>query len=107
MTTEPDETEDRPRPDRVYEDDRSLPGGAQAPASERGEESRLFDGMQRLAGAGNGGPRALAVRRGARSGFKGALETLVENLTRLGLRCSMDDQALCLCSDAYPEMWDA
>lgn len=108
MTTEPDETEDRPRPDRVYEDESRKYLAARKLRRQNEEKIEgLFDGMQRLAELGTVGRGALAVRRGALGIQRRALETLVENLTRLGLRCSMDDQALCLCSDAYPEMWDA
>ncbi|HPT97394.1 MAG TPA: hypothetical protein PLU39_05945, partial [Armatimonadota bacterium] len=108
MTMDPDETEDRPRPDRVYEDESRKYLAARKLRRQNEEKIEgLFDGMQRLAELGTVGRGALVVRRGELGIQRRALETLVENLTRLGLRCSMDDQALCLCSDAYPEMWDA
>ena len=108
MTTDPDETEDRPYPDRVYKDEQRK--HLEARKLRRKNEDKiegLFDNMQRLGELGAVRDGALVVEKEALGLNKRALTTLVKQLTALGLQCADDDRILCLRSDAYPEMWDA
>jgi hypothetical protein len=108
MTTDPDETEDRPYPDRVYKDE--VRKHLEARKLRRKNEDRiegLFDSLQRLGGLGAVREGALVVAKSELGLNKRALGTLVKNLTALGLQCAEDEQSLRLRSDAYPEMWDA
>ncbi len=108
MTTDPDETEDRPNPDRIYKDEARA--YLEARKLRRKNEDRiegLFDSLQHLAELGTVHDGTLVVAKGELGLNKRALGTLVKQLGALGLRCSEDDQALRLRSDAYPEMWDA
>lgn len=108
MTTDPDETEDRPRPDRAYENESHKYLEARKLRRKNEEKIEgLFDSLQRLGELGTVRHGALVVERSDLGLNKRALEMLVRNLTRLGLQCSVDGQALYLRSDAYPEMWDA
>ncbi|MCU0520647.1 MAG: hypothetical protein MUF84_08150 [Anaerolineae bacterium] len=108
MTTEPDETEDRPNPDRVYKDeDRKYLEARKLRRKNEDKIEGLFDNMQRMGELGTVRDGALVVEKEALGLNKRALTTLVKHLTALGLRCSEDDRTLTLRSDAYPEMWDA
>jgi hypothetical protein len=108
MTTDPDETEDRPYPDRVYKDEQRK--HLEARKLRRKNEDKiegLFDSLQRLGELGSVRDGALVVANSELGLNKRALGTLVKNLTALGLQCAEDEQTLRLWSDAYPEMWDA
>lgn len=108
MTTDPDETEDRPYPERVYKDEQRK--HLEARKLRRKNEDKiegLFDTFQRLGELGTVRDGALVIERGALGLNRRAHATLVKNLTALGLRCAENDQILCLWSDAYPEMWAA
>jgi hypothetical protein len=105
MTTEPDETEDHPNPDRVYKDEQRK--HLEARKLRRKNEDKiegLFDNLQRLAELGTVRDGTLVVAKDELGLNKRALGTLVKNLTALGLQFSEDDQTLRLRSDAYPEM---
>lgn len=108
MTTEPDETEDRPNPDRVYKDETKK--YLEARKLRRKNEDKIedmFDNMQRLGELGVVRDDALVVEKEALGLKKRTLTTLIKQLTALGLHCAEDDRTLCLRSGAYPEMWDA
>jgi hypothetical protein len=108
MTTDPDETEDRPNPDRTYKDEQRK--HLEARKLRRKNEDQiegLFDNLHRLGELGTVRDGTLVVDKEALGLNKRALGVLVKNLTNLGLQCAEDDQTLCLQSDAYPEMWDA
>ena len=108
MTTEPDETEDHPNPDRIYKDEAKA--YLEARKLRRKNEDKiegLFDSLQRLGELGTVRDGALVVERSELGLNKRAYATLVKHLTALGLRCSEDDRTLTLRSDAYPEMWEA
>jgi hypothetical protein len=104
MTTEPDETEDRPNPDRIYKDEAKK--YLEARKLRRKNEDMiegLFDSLQHLGEMGAVRDGALVVKKEALGLNKRAYDTL----TNLDLQCLEDDQSLCLRSDVYPEMWDA
>ncbi|MFN2156831.1 MAG: hypothetical protein ACK2UX_16475, partial [Anaerolineae bacterium] len=108
MTTEPDETEDRPYPDRIYKDEAKK--YLEARRLRRKNEDKiegLFDNLQRLGELGTVREGRLVVDKDALGLNRRALGVLVKNLTNLGLQCAEDDQTLCLRSDAYPEMLTA
>jgi hypothetical protein len=108
MTTEPDETEDRPYPDRIYKDEAKK--HLEARRLRRKNEDKiegLFDNLQRLGELGTVREGRLVVDKDALGLNRRALSVLVRNLTNLGLQCAEDDQTLCLRSDAYPEMLTA
>ena len=108
MSTDPDETEDRPNPDRVYKDEARK--HLEARKLRRKNEDKiegLFDALQLMGELGTVRDGALVVDEEALGLNNRAVGRLVKNLTNLGLTCSEDGPALCLQSDAYPEMWDA
>jgi hypothetical protein len=108
MTTEPDETEDRPYPDRIYKDeDRKHLEARKLRRKNEDKIEGLFDSLQRLGELGAVREGRLVVDKDALGLNKRALGVLVKNLTNLGLQCAEDDQTLCLRSDAYPEMLTA
>jgi len=108
MTTEPDETEDRPYPGRIYkaEDHKYL----EARKLRRKNEDKiegLFDSLQRLGELGAVRDGALVVEKDALGLKKRDYTTLVKNLTALGLSCTDAGGVLSLSSPMYPEMCDA
>lgn len=108
MTTELDETEDRPNPDRVYKDEAKK--YLEARKLRRKNEDKiegLFDSLQRLGELGAVRDGALVVEKDALSLNKRAYAALVKNLTALGLSCADAGGTLSLSSLAYPAMWDA
>jgi hypothetical protein len=108
MTTEPDETEDRPYPDRVYKDENRK--HLEARKLRRKNENRiegLFDSLQRLGELGTVRDGALVVEQDALGLKKRAYGTLVKNLTAVGLCCADTGATLSLSSAAYPEICDA
>lgn len=108
MTTEPDETEDRPNPDRVYKDEAKK--YLEARELRRQNEDMiegLFDSLQRLGELGTVRDGALVVEKDALGLNKRAYTTLVRHLTALGLSCTDAGGTLSLSSLAYPAMWDA
>ncbi len=108
MTTDPDETEDRPNPDRVYKDEQRK--HLEARKLRRKNEDKiegLFDSLQRLGELGSVRNGKLVVERRQLELNQRGYATLVKNLTRLGVLCSEDDLTLFLQSDAYPSMGDA
>jgi hypothetical protein len=108
MTTDPDETEDRPNPDRLYKDEQRK--HLEARKLRRKNEDKiegLFAHLQRLGELGTVRDGRLVVEREALGLNKRGYTMLVKHLAGLGLQCSEDEQTLCLQSDAYPEMWDA
>jgi hypothetical protein len=108
MTTDPDETEDRPNPDRVYQDGKKK--YLEARKLRRENETKiegLFDSLQRLGELGVVRDGALVVEKDALGLTKRAYNTLVKNLTALGLSCADTGGTLSLSSPAYPEMCDA
>jgi hypothetical protein len=93
MTTDPDETEDRPNPDRVYKDEQRK--HLEARKLRRKNEDKiegLFDSLQRLGELGTVRDGTLVVEKGELGLNKRALHMLVKHLVALGLRCSEDDQ---------------
>jgi len=108
MTTEPDEAEDRPYPDRIYKDeDRKHLEARKLRRKNEDKIEGLFDSLQRLGELGTVREGRLMVDKDALGLNKRALGVLVKNLTNLGLQCAEDNQTLCLRSDAYPEMLTA
>jgi hypothetical protein len=108
MTTEPDETEDRPYPNRVYKDENRK--YLEARKLRRKNEDKiegLFDSLQRLGELGTVRDGALAVERDALGLNKRAYAALVKDLTALGLSCADARGTLSLSSPTYPEMCDA
>lgn len=108
MTTEPDETEDRPNPDRVYKDEAKK--YLEARKLRRKNEDKiegLFDSLQRLGELGAVRDGALVVEKDALGLNKRAYTTLINHLTALGLSCTDAGGILSLSSLAYPEMWHA
>ncbi len=108
MTTDPDETEDRPNPDRVYKDEaRKHLDARKLRRKNEDKIEGLFDSMQRMGELGTVGDGALVVEKEALGLTKRAYTSLVKQLTALGLQCAEDDGVLRVQTDAYPEMWDA
>ncbi len=108
MTTDPDETEDRPNPDRVYKDEARK--YLEARKLRRENETKiegLFDSLQRLGELGAVRDGVLMVEKGALGLNKRAYNTLVQNLTTLGLSCADAGGTLSLSSPAYPALCDA
>ncbi len=108
MTTEPDETEDRPNPDRVYKDEAKK--YLEARKLRRKNEDMiegLFDSLQRLGELGTIHDGTLVVERDDLGFNKRACAALVKNLTALGLSCADAGGTLSLSNPVYPEMCDA
>jgi len=108
MTTEPDETEDRPYPDRIYKDEAHK--YLEARKVRRKNEDKiegLFDSLQRLGELGAVRDGALVIEKDSLGLNKRAYAALVKNLTALGLSCAEAGGTLSLSSLAYPEMCDA
>ncbi len=108
MTTEPDETEDCPYPERVYTDEAKK--YLEARKLRRKNEDKiegLFDSLQRLGELGAVRDSALVVEKDAFGLNKRAYAALIENLMALDLSCADTGETLSLSSLAYPEMWDA
>jgi hypothetical protein len=108
MTTEPDETEDCPYPDRVYKDEsRKYLEARKLRRKNEDKIEGLFDSLQRLGELGTVRDGALAVERDALGLNKRAYAALVKDLTALGLSCADAGGTLSLSSPTYPEMCDA
>jgi hypothetical protein len=108
MTTEPDETEDRPYPDRIYKDeDRKHLEARKLRRKNEDKIEGLFDSLQRLGELGTVRNGALVVEKDALGLNKRAYAALVKDLTALGLCCADAGRTLSLSSPAYPEMCDA
>ncbi len=108
MTTEPDETEDRPNPDRVYKDeDRKHLEARKLRRKNEDKIEGLFDNLQRLGELGAVRDGALVVEKDALGLNKRAYAALTKNLTALGLSCADAGATLSLSSRAYPAMGDA
>ena len=108
MTADPDETEDRPNPDRVYQDEKKK--YLEARKLRRENENKiegLFDSLHRLGELGSVRDGMLVVEKDALGLIKRAYNTLVKNLTALGLSCADAGGTLSLSSPGYPEMCDA
>jgi len=108
MTTDADETEDRPNPDRTYKDEAKK--YLEARKLRRKNEDiveGLFDSLQRLGELGAVRDGALVIERDDLGRNQRAYTTLVKRLTALDLQCSENDRTLCLQSNAHPEMWGA
>jgi hypothetical protein len=108
MTTEPDETEDRPYPGRIYkEEDHKYLEARKLRRKNEDQIEGLFDSLQRLGELGAVRDGALVVEKDALGLKKRAYATLVKNLTALGLCCADAGGTLSLSSPTYPEMCDA
>ncbi|HNT77439.1 MAG TPA: hypothetical protein PKH77_20695 [Anaerolineae bacterium] len=108
MTTDPDETEDHPNPDRLYKDEAKK--YLEARKLRRKNEDiieGLFDSLQRLGELGTVHDGALVVEKDALGLNPRAYTTLVKHLTALGLSCADVGETLSLSSRVYPEMGDA
>jgi hypothetical protein len=108
MMTDPDETEDRPYPGRIYKDE--VRKYLEARKLRRKNEDKiegLFDSMQRLGELGIVRDGALVVEKDALGLNKRTYAALTKNLTALGLSCADAGATLSLSSRSYPEMWDA
>lgn len=108
MTMDPDETEDRPNPDRIYKDvDRKHLEARKLRRNNEDKIEGLFDHLQRLGELGAVRDGALVVEKDALSLNKRAYAALIKNLTALGLSCADDGEILSLSSLAYPAMCEA
>jgi hypothetical protein len=105
LSTDPDETEDRPYPGRTYkaEQKKYLEARKLRRKNEDKIES-LFDDLLLLGELGRVERRTLVVDTASLQLNKRDLNKLLKNLTQLGLQCTSDGERISLRSETYPDL---